>query len=214
MKCLNHCLLAGVALLFFLFEPLSVYALSTSLDVLPRSTENESNISELPLDNTPSTDVKENSDNLDWLWNILGSGLVCAVITRALDYFKEKKIRLLSAADALFAAFSAAFSDDFLERDDSQWSVFQVQTEKYFSHILNVSKLISCKIDSNDIMPYYHLPSGNVFSDSRFGQDSSSMNEVIERAKQIDVIHFAKPTKRLYHIMDEVYAETLSNLNI
>lgn len=100
------------------------------------------------------------------------------------------------------------------DRMETRLKEFEINRGNLYSHILNVSKLISCKIDSNDIMPYYHLPSGNVFSDSRFGQDSSSMNEVIERAKQIDVIHFAKPTKRLYHIMDEVYAETLSNLNI
>lgn len=136
MKCLNFGLLTSAAILLFSFVLLPTFAISDPSNAVPVSTANGTNISDSPVDNTSSTDTKEDSDNFDWLWNILGSGLVCAAITRFLDYFKEKKLRLLSAADALLAAFNAAFSDNFLERDDSQWSVFQ-QRYSYFCKTQN-----------------------------------------------------------------------------
>lgn len=131
MKRLILCFLTSVVLLIFFFVPTSAFAMSDPSDAVTETTIDSSNISDVPVDNTPSTDSEEESSNFDWLWNILGSGLVCAATTRFLDYFKEKKLRLLSVADALLAAFNATFSDNFLERDDSEWSVFQ-QRHSYF----------------------------------------------------------------------------------
>lgn len=94
------------------------------------------------------------------------------------------------------------------DRMETRLKEFEVSKGNLYGHILDVSTVMARRIDSNDIMPYYHLPSGKFSSGNRFKQGSNSLNKVLEMAKQIDVIHFEKPTRRLYYIMDEVYEET------
>lgn len=114
----------AVALLLCLFAPLPVFAASFPA-TLSISVVDETNTSMSSSSSSSASDNDEKTSKLELILEILGSGVVCGSMTRILDRYREKKLRLLSAADAMLAAFNTTFSDSFLKRDDNDCSMFR-----------------------------------------------------------------------------------------
>lgn len=87
----------------------------------------------------------EEKDNINWLElviNILGSGLLCAVINYLLDLRKERRSRILALIDSLFDAFNRHFTSDFFAHDDSNLTAFQEEFQNFLSEQRDTLKLL------------------------------------------------------------------------
>lgn len=119
------------AIILFLSMP--VWAISDSSDLLSLSQTDMADNS----DSSSDSSAAENDRNIVWgielTLNILGSGFFCALLTYYLNRRNEQKLRIIAASDTLYAAFNAAFPDNFLERDDSNLSAFRIQ----YTHFCN-----------------------------------------------------------------------------
>lgn len=98
------------------------------------------------------------------------------------------------------------------DRMETRLKAFEMNNGSLYNHILDISPEIADKIESSDIFPYYHLPSGNSFSSYPFKWGSVDLTEVFDTAKGNDIMPFGEPIKRVYQIMDDIYERKMHDL--
>lgn len=116
-----------IVLAIFVFRSLLFVVSPAFAASSPVSSDNIAATSDPFSDKSPEMGEDKAVNIPEFLVNVLGSGLTCALFTQIFDRSKEKKLRLLSTAEAVFVAFNATFAGDFLERNNNNLDIFRKQ---------------------------------------------------------------------------------------